>query len=273
LDAGETKRYEISVGPGEYVDPFQIKPWCSIVGVPAGSNGATPDGFMITEITAPANSCGFDTSFATSGFSVAWYSNLGFTNAQTWTEPVGSQPQLNFQACSFNGLPTFIGNGTSGTDNVTMLDCLSYEGVTVTGWQYLWTQRCTFLGGTITVNSGPAGSVESTTWLSENCAVGAGIDVTNVAITWAAPSPVGAMAKADLENTTINGTLTIDGAHTSFQATVGGIPPTVNLLNGAPTPVALTGSNSLGYTPAVPANWSPVPANVQQALDQLAARP
>ena len=258
LDASVNKRYVILLGPGQYADPFLIKPW---VGVTAEAN-TTSGFFSVTEITAPADTCGFDPSWSTSGFSVSWYTSLTFSNHQTWDQLTvpGARPQLTYQDCDFNGGATYNGPGTAGVDNITWDNCLSYGGVTVKGWQFFFCVGGTqFLGGTISILSPPPGALENTMLLAMNTAIGAGFNPTNVLIQWAAPSPVGFLATGDLSNSAIMGTLTLDGAHTSFKATAGGIPPTVTLLNGAPGPVLETSANGLGYSTA---NISPAPTTL-----------
>jgi hypothetical protein len=90
------------------------------------------------------------------------------------------------------------------------------------------------LGGTITVQAGPVGAVENTTFLAQNCSIGSCTIPTNLTIQWAAPSPVGVMAKADVANSCVTGTLTLDGVHTSYQGTAEAFPLTINRINSAP---------------------------------------
>jgi hypothetical protein len=264
-DASAAKRYGIIIGPGEYADPFALKPWVGIVALDGGENGASPNGAMVTELTVPANGITFDPSWSASGFSVSWFGGLGFTNAQTFDQATipGALPQLNFKACAFNALMSFLGPGTAGVDNVLWQDCLAYGGVTVTGWQFLWTRHTEFLGGTIAVASPGAGETENTTWLAQDCSVGSNVAATNVTLTGGAPHS----AVADLSNTAVVGTLTITGANTAYRSTAEGIPPSVTLAGGASAPVVQGG---LGYNPLTPANWHPPPAQVFAALDQLA---
>jgi hypothetical protein len=73
--------------------------------------------------------------------------------------------------------------------------------------------------------------------------------------------------------TAVAGTLTINGANTSYTTSADGIPLTVTQLNGAPAPIISSGgAGATVYTPTVPGNWagSP-PTTVQQALDRIAA--
>lgn len=271
-DASTAKRYFISVGPGEYPDPFQIKPWCAVAGACPTSSGF----YGMTEVTAAADTCGLDpVAYPGAGFSVAWYAHLVFANHQTWDEIAAgnNQVQLTYFACDFNGGAFYNGPGTGGVDNVTWDNCISYGGARVKGWQFLFLiGGCQFLGGVVEVDSGPAGALESTTLLAQNCAFGSAFSPTNLNFVWAAPSPVGALAKGDLSNASVVGTVTLNGANVSYSATAEGIPPVLTRLAGAPAPVLKTDATALAYTPAVLANWSGVaPTSVANALDRLAA--
>jgi hypothetical protein len=90
---------------------------------------------------------------------------------------------------------------------------------------------------------------------------------------------------ADLSNSDVVGDLTINGPLTSYNATVGGIPCSVTLLNGAAAPVLLScvsggggggggggpvDASAVTYTPAVDGYWVTLPTSVANALDQLA---
>ena len=234
-DNSITKRYEIQVGPGQHPEVWGLKPWVAVVGAATPSNGATPDGAMLTEITAPADTIGYDASWtAALGFGIAFVSYLGFTNHQTWDEGtnVGIQPQINFEDCSFNDGASLLGPGNLGFDNFTFVNCISYGGFTVRGCQYLWLRLCVCLGGTVTVQAGPAGATTNTTLLAENCTIGSVINPTALTVKWAAPSPAGVHALAIIETTNHTGTLTLDGAHTSFVQNIG-YTSDVHLVNGA----------------------------------------
>ncbi len=233
-DSSANKRYYIDVGPGEYSESWNIKPWVAIKGANGASNGATPDGAMLTEITAPTDTIGFDSSWGTS-FAVAFMTFLGFTNSHTWDQSTvsGMKPQLNFENCSFNAGATFLGPGNVGFDNVSMQHCISYGGFNVTGWQFLWLKGCILLGGTVTITAGGATATESTTLLAQSCSIGAFYATTNVTIVWAAPSPGSVYAKIDMSNSTIVGNLTMDGVNTTYENAVGLSNGHVSLLNGA----------------------------------------
>jgi hypothetical protein len=266
-DATTAKRYAILVGPGSYADPFNVKPWVAVIGVDSGGNGATPDGFMVTEIAAAANTIGFDPSWSVSGFSVTWFSFLAFVNAQTFDQSTvpGCQPQIVCHACAFNGLQTYLGTGTTGTDNVVWTACLSFAGATVKGWQFFWTRHCEFLSGTVDVES-VLGAVENTTWLGQDCSVGSAFSNTAITLTGNGPHN----AQVDFSNVVVVGPLTITNANTSYKSNAEGIPPSVMLAGGAPAPVTQGG---LGYVPANLADWSgTAPTSVWNALDRIAAK-
>jgi hypothetical protein len=60
------------------------------------------------------------------------------------------------------------------------------------------------------------------------------------------------------------------GAGTVCDADAISLPDIANLTQtGAITLIRLTDANGVGYTPSTPANWSPVPTTVQEALDEL----
>jgi len=272
-DASTSKRYVILVAPGEYAESFGLKPWVGITGVPP-----TTSGFLgLVEITAPADTIGYDPAYTTSGFAVSWMSHLVLSNHQTWdtNTTLNDQCQLTYFDVNFNGGASYIGRGLGGVSNMTWDNCLSYGGVLAKGIQFLFTIGGTqFLGGTIDIEAGPVGTLENTTWLAQNTSVGAAFNPTNVLIKWAAPSPVGFNAQADLSNCSIVGNVTVDGAHTSFKATVEGVPPNVSLLNGAPSLVLQTSANALGYVATGGAGvWAaPLPTVVQTAIDRIAAK-
>jgi hypothetical protein len=263
-DNTATKVYEVNVGPGIFSTPFQIKPFTSVVGTDSGSNF-----FGQTQITAGANTCGFDASWGASGFAYAWFAALVFTNGQTYTQPVGSQPQLNYRSCTFQGLMQYTGPGTSGVDNLLWEGCLAYGGVTVEGWQFFWTRHTEMLGGTVTIQTAAnAGATESTTWLAKDTGIGRPTDPTAVVFRWAAPTPIGFSAIGSFINSAIVGSLTLDGVHTSFFGTPEAMPQTLTLMNGA-----TVAGISLNYAPAVLANWSGnAPYSLPNALDRIGAQ-
>jgi hypothetical protein len=234
-DASTSKRYVIHVAPGEYPGAFNVKPWVAIEGA---SNSS---GFQGTvEITAAANSIGFDPSFATSGFSVFWLSHLVFENQLTFNYSASANQQIQgtFFDVDFNGGGgvgfQFIGAGTAGLDNWTLDNCLVYGGALAQGIQFLFTIGGTeFLGGTVTVQAAPsAGALESTTWLAQNTAVGSAFSPTNVHVLWAAPTPAVHLSALDWNNTNSVGQINLDGASSSAKIT-GLRPANVIQSNGA----------------------------------------
>jgi hypothetical protein len=235
LDATTAKRYDIRVGPGEYVDPFQMKPWVGVTG------NANASGFYgLTEITAAADTCNLDpAAFGGAGFSVFWISNVVFANHQTWSEITAGNPQVQgtFYNVDFNGGLSFIGPGTGGVDNFTLDNCIVYSGAVAQGIQFFFTIGGTqFLGGTVTIEAAPAATaLESTTWLAQNTAIGSAFNPTNVRVFWAAPTPVAFQSKIDFTNSQVKGTVTLDGAQAI--ATFAGLrPQSVVQVNGAPAP-------------------------------------
>ena len=210
-DATTAKRYAVIVGPGTYADPFNVKPWVAIEGSNSGSVFAG-----VTEINAPADSIGFDPSFATSGYSVTWFSYLTWDTHQTldYTTIANQQIQGTFLECDVNAGFTIKGAGTGGVDNWTFDDCTIYGGLIAQGVQFLFTIGGTqFLGGTVTVQAAPsATAIQSTTWLAQNCAIGSASNPTNVHALWAAPTPVGFNTKLDWIGVACTGQVNLDGA-------------------------------------------------------------
>jgi hypothetical protein len=286
INPSSNVRYAVYVAPGEYSEPFQIRPWTAVIGAYAGSNGVSPNGSMLVEILADANTCGFSADFATSGFACGFMSGLGFQNLQTWDQngyglQPGISPQLNFFECAFGNGVAFLGPGTAGIDNVMLENCLIYNGLTVQGWKYLWTRNCTFLGGTINVISGLPGSDEDTIWLSQGGSVGASVSPTNIRLHQDGYGDgyydgySNNFARADLSNTDVVGDLILDGYQTAY-TTTGNVPCSYILMNSANLPTSLAcggggsgafayGSlinsfNTVGFIAAVPqqiaAGWS-----------------
>ena len=235
-DASTTKHYAVIVGPGDYADPFQIKPFVAVVG--QISTGPTLTNIAVTQITASANTCGFDSSWATAGSLVpSWISNFVFFNHQIWDETTfaGTYANLSFQNCFLSGF-SFISPGTNAFDSISLNNCVVQGTSIVTGCRDFITQQATNInGGSITVNAGPSGSTHDTTWFSINTTITA-----NVTIFWASPSPHNAILS--LVDSTITGTLTLNGAQTSATVNFPSVAFTYSLLNGAPTPTQLGGA-------------------------------
>lgn len=138
-----------------------------------------------------------------------------------------------------------------GPQIVRLFNCLLVEVETSATMLML---GCQYVGGAITVN-GPSGQL-----LAQGCllaGVTGGPAITVDGTLYAAACN---FAFSDLTGT---GTLAADASSLS--------PTSPPLSNTVATQVSLDTAAFVGYTPAVPANWSPVPTEVKGALDQLAA--
>jgi hypothetical protein len=252
VDASITKRYVIDIGPGEFPDPFNFRPWVAIQGHPNGS------GFQgVTEITAGAGTIGFDPLFAAAGLSLLWASNLVLANQLTLDYSLSANQSIQgtFLNVDFNGGFQFIGAGRAGLDNWTLDNCLVYGGGLAQGVQFLFTIGGTqFLGGTVTIQSAPsAAAVETTTWLAQNTAVGSAFSPTNVHVLWVAPTPPGFPSKLDWCNSNCVGQINLDGVNTSAKIT-GLRPANVIQSNGAPPAIVQPLTIEIPFTAAGPSH-------------------
>jgi hypothetical protein len=259
-DASSTKPYAVLVGPGTYSDNFNVIPWAAIVGAAAPSVSPNPQVFGATTIDAPA--IGLDASWAgVTGF--AWFTWCYFDQSQTFTTPATAIPALSFNGCTFAAGVGVTLNGLGVGECAFFDDCVmwNFASLVAAGF-YLTTNNCQLAG--VTLNPSPSGG-PGTIWNANSCSF-----LSDVTVVWTSGNPT----QAQLLNCAmpLGLTLTLNGAGAQFMATVGGVPPTVTLLNGASPPALWSNANTLGYTPATPANWvAPAPTDVQTALDRIAA--
>lgn len=256
VDASQTKHYTVNLGSGDYADSFSFKPWTGVSGV------ASTSGFQgVTSVTA---SVSFDPSWTGSVYSVAWFSHITFNNAATF-DIQNVNAQLTFFDCEFNSGASFTAHHSGNVNNIVWDDCLSYGSVSVQDCQYFFPIGGTSIyDGTLTITSTPAVFPTQTTFL----ALGGAVSSSLVLV-----SQVGSGgAVGDVRGCSVQGTLTLNGAATTYTGTVEAIPQTVVLVNAAPAPTYYSYATSLGYAPGAPGNWAnPPPKNVQQALDRMAA--
>lgn len=263
VDASQAKPYAIDVGAGNFNDNFTMKPWVGIIGQPASS------GFEgITQIGCPGLNL-LDPSWNNGNtYGVAWMAHVTLNNTYVFDFDAVSNlnGQLTFFDCMFNAGATFNGHGAGNVNNITWDNCLSYAGATVTGCQFFFTIGGTaFQGGTVSINSSASG--QATTWLSLGGCVNG-----NATFLWNPAHPASSVSSGIFVGCDVTGTLTLNGLHTAFQATVGGVPPTVTLLGGAPAPTLNTKANSLGYAANPTTNWAgAAPTSVTSALDRMAS--
>jgi hypothetical protein len=261
VDASAAKPYAVLVGPGIYSDNFDIIPWVGIVGTVAPSVSPNPQPMGATIIDAAAIDFAAGPWAGVTGFS--WFSWCYFDQSQTFNQPATAIPAVSFNACTFAAGIGATFNGLGNGESVFFDSCVMWNFASLenTGFQ-LTTNNCALAG--VTLNPSPSGA-PGTLWIGNSCTF-----TNSLELVWTSGNPT----QATLLNcaTPLGLTLTLNGAGAQFMATVGGVPPSVVLLNGASPPALWSNANTLGYAPTMPGNWSPVPDDVQDALDQLATR-
>lgn len=121
-NAGPFIRYAVYISPGQYSEPWKIKPWTGIVGI-AGATGIEPNGSMLVQITAPTDSLGFSSDWVYSPNADAWIIGLGFDNHQTFDgyglDGYGGDgyglplANLSLDNCGFNNGMSLLGDELS----------------------------------------------------------------------------------------------------------------------------------------------------------------
>jgi hypothetical protein len=233
-DASQTKVYEINVGPGEYDDNLQIKPWIGIIG---SASSSAYEGLTI--INSP--SITLDASWAGPTYDVGWFSFITFQNNYPplpytfdFTTISNGNAQLTFHQCLFNVGVNFIGFGSGNVNNMTLNNCLSYGNTTVTDCQYFFTLGNTsFQGGILTLDS----TVELTTWLSYGGSINSLSSPASIILNGSS----GIGVKTIFVGLAVNNTnLTINGPNATYSSTIEGIPPPGNITNIGGTLTNLT---------------------------------
>lgn len=266
-----TKRYAISIGPGQYVEPLiHLKANVQLV-------GTSP---LLTRLQIPFDlndPSWFDVNFSKdprSGFQdLALLSgplDLSFVQAQSVSG------KLFFVSVNITPTPVFTALSTS-VNQVNIRDSQLSNGYTQNGINM--TMFASFVtSGTITINS------QLITDTQVNL-VGGGINgnvVINVQSGHIPIDPLNLTSFAITENPPFNpfpsaGALIINGVNnvtTRVRATVDSIPirQRVTIVGTGSSLIRVDDAFGLGYTPANPADWSGIPpTTVQEALDRIAS--
>lgn len=271
LDASPTKRYAISIGPGNYTEPLiHLKANVQLVGTST----------LLTRLSIPFDindPSWFETGFQNdnrSGFVdltlLAAPLDFNFVTASSFSG------KLFFVSVNLTPSPTFTALTTS-VNQVNIRDSLLSSGYTQNGINMI--MFASFVtGGNIIINS------QATTDTQVNL-VGGGINgniIINVQSGHIPIDPLNLTSFAITENIFSpfpnSGRLIVNGVNnvsTRVRATVDSIPirSRVTLVGTGTTLIRVDDAFGLAYTPAVPADYDPpIPTTVQEALDQLAAR-
>jgi hypothetical protein len=270
-DASPTKRYAISIGPGNYTEPLiHLKANVQLVGTSS----------LLTRLSIPFDIN--DPSWFETGFQND--NRSGFVDLILLSAPL----DFNFvTASSFSGklffvnvdispTPTFTALTTS-VNQVTIRDSRLSNGYTQNGINMIMFSSFVS-GGNITINS------QATTDTQVNL-VGGGINgniIVNVQSGHIPIDPLNLTSFAITENIfnpfPNSGRLIVNGVNnviTRVRATVDSIPirSRVTLVGANTSLIRVDDAFGLAYTPTVPADFDPpIPTTVQEALDQLAAR-
>lgn len=257
-DASPTKRYGIVVGPGVFNESFSLKANVHVVGLDP----------MLTRIGGAVDLN--DVSWTPAGNHQSGFQNVSFVG----TAPVfdftlnggSNEGKIFLWDCRCNG--TMIFTAFSSINQGTLHDCFFFAGYTQTGMNLSFI-ACGFInGGSITVNSVNTGNIPAVATF-----FGGGSD-GNLSLLWTAGGGGSHPVLAQFRDFgwDSSSVMTIDGAQASVTGTADAIPPTVTLLNSAPSPTLVTRGHAIGYTPTTPADWvAPVPTTIQQAIDRMAS--
>lgn len=257
-DASVTKRYGIVVGSGVFNESFSLKANVHVVGLDP----------MLTRIGGSVDLN--DVSWTPAGNHQSGFQNVSFVGPAPvfdFTLNGGSnEGKIFLWDCRCNG--TMVFTAFSSINQGTLHDCFFFAGYTQTGMNLSFA-GCGFInGGTITVNSVNTGNIPSVATF-----FGGGSD-GSLSLLWTAGGGGAHPVIAQFRDFgwDSSSVMTIDGAQASVVGTADAIPPTVTLLNSAPSPTLVTMGHAVGYTPGTPADWvAPVPTTLQQATDRIAS--
>lgn len=248
VDAAPTKRYSIMVGPGNYIESFSLKANVMVIGVdPILVRIGSGEGSI--DINDPTWSVSGDNR---SGFEKV--ALVASTLTFNFTAQSSVEGKLYFYNVRCNNTPVFT--AFNSINQAVIQNCMFFSGYTQTGMLIVLSNTDFVAGGWITVNSS---ALADTTVL----ATGGGTDGSLMAT-----HTSGTAISISLIGFTILGTLSASGSCT-VRAAANSIPIGTSLTGGAAL-TFINDAHSLAYTPANPDNWSPVPATLQEALDQLA---
>lgn len=250
VDAAPAKRYSIMVGPGNYIESISLKANVMVIGVnPIVVNIGSDESYI--DINDPTWSVSGDNR---SGFEKV--ALVASTLRFDFTAQSSVEGKLYFHNVRCNETPFFT--AFSSINQAIIQNCMFFSGYTQTGMLIVLSNTDFVSGGLITVNSSVLGD---TTVL----ATGGGSDGS-----FMSTYTSGKAISISLIGFTILGTLSASGS-CNVRAAANSIPSGISFKDGASL-TFINDAHSLAYTPANPANWSTVPATVQEALDQLAIR-
>ncbi|MEK4213189.1 exosporium leader peptide [Bacillus wiedmannii] len=265
-----TKRYAISIGPGNYIEPLiHLKANVQLVGTST----------LLTKLQIPFDindPSWFDLNFSQDPRS-------GFVNLTLLSAPLDFNFQtaqsvsgkLFFVTVNITPAPIFTALSTS-VNQVNIRDSMLSAGYTQNGINMA--MFASFVSsGNITINS------QATTDTQVNL-VGGGINgnvIINVLPGHIPIDPLNLTSFAITENifnpSPNSGNLFVNGANnviTRVRATVDSLPirSRINLIGTNTSLIRVDDAFDLAYTPNNPANWAPLPpTTVQEALDRIAA--
>ncbi len=233
----------VQFGPGQYSENIELVPWIFLTGFDSSGNTTILNG------TLELNS-----SFATSGA-------ITGISAVTQTGTI----DLNY-----------VGIGADDSTQVYVLDSILDGYFTIEGTgSVLNIQTC---------YGGPDEASDTQINTSGSQFFSFTATAPNVGLTWDSNSDtfhsgsytVDGTAQACVFNLIgsamdATSTLTLEGSGASWTSPVDGVPPTVDLFSGAPTPILTSSAIHVSYTPTTPGDWGTVPTQTGQALDLLAA--
>lgn len=251
LPLSATQQAVVLIGPGIYNENPAIPPFVWATGIQSGYGQCVINGnFSIDTAAFAAVSPGVFPESSLSFVTITGDLIVDFTGTQGlsfFTAPL----ILVF------GNAIVTGDSVNGGEFAPSNDGTIGGNTTVTGASLLsFGQQ--FLGSVNIVST----AAQASNWQS-NGDFAAVVTVDSTAGTTATVVPMVA--------TGVTGTLNLAGAGTSYQATAGGVPPTINLSAGAPPPVLLTEANGIGFTASVPGNWvGAAPTNLHDAVNRIA---
>jgi hypothetical protein len=239
--------WSIQVGPGSYSDNLSLKSGVSFTAI-------EPEGTFFTGLMTIGGGFG--------NFGTATFSNIQFSQSQTFNWGAIETPFLFFFNCEFDNNLTVLGGAGTGS-TLSLITCDILGTLSLTDVNVIYTQ-----GNDIQSNVNVTATHFQSFWSSNGDSVG-----TNGGVTPNVMTATGAfLLQAILVGTQLLTPLTLDGANTSYRGTAGAIPPVVVLTGGAGAPLLLSGANGLQYTATTVANWSGAnPTSIQNALDRIAA--
>lgn len=244
-DSGSNKPYTISILAARQVETADVlwKPYVFIVGsMQRASYIRINGGSFKPDTSMTANSwIGFSNIYVGGGTAI----NM---NMQAIG---GNNLEFVIENCTISGTLNIQGRNAGGGDFLEMYNCLVLGAVTLDS--VLFQIQSTEFGAAVTVTNTQATSATGTLEFS----------TLDVSFTTAETTFLNDVAYAGGATLTTTAAITLD----SYR----GLPPTSQLTLFAGTTVTHRDNSTIvPYTPTTPANWSPIPSNVQQALDTLA---